>query len=111
MMDLLSMRQNKNPVTVSQLCQVLTQIQDSHNKLNSLSDAREFYDPETASSPGATHVPSQPSTIIPSPRTMPDRDSGLLEKDKPLLSPTVRRFGLFSRIETWRWRKYKEAGE
>ena len=35
-----------------------------------------FYDPETASSSGATHVPSQPSTI-PSPRTMPCRDSGL----------------------------------
>ena len=35
-----------------------------------------FYDPETASSSGATPVPSQPSTI-PSPRTMPCRDSGL----------------------------------
>ena len=41
----------------------------------SLSDAREFYDPETASSSGATHVPSQPSAI-PSPSAMPCCDSG-----------------------------------
>ena len=60
-------------MTVSQL---LTRIQDLQNKVNSLSDAREFYDPETASSSGATHVPSQP-LIIPSPRTMPCLDSGL----------------------------------
>ena len=33
------------------------------------------YDPETASSSGATHVPSQPSTL-PSPRPMPCRDAG-----------------------------------
>ena len=51
----LSMRQGKNPTTVSQL---LTQILDLQNKVNSLSDAREFYDAETASSSGATHVPS-----------------------------------------------------
>ena len=63
----------RNPTTVSQL---LTQIQDLQNKVNSLSGAREFYDPETASSSGATHVPSQASTIL-SPRTMPCRDSGL----------------------------------
>ena len=48
----------------------------SQNKVNSLSGARQFYDPETASSSGATHVPRQPSTI-PSSRTMPCRDSGL----------------------------------
>ena len=71
--DELSMHQERNPTTVSQL---LTQIQDLQNKVNSLSEAREFYDPETASSSGATHVPDQPSTI-PSPRTMPCRDSGL----------------------------------
>ena len=39
-------------------------------------DAREFYDPESGSSSGATHVPSQLSTIL-SPRTMPRRDSWL----------------------------------
>ena len=63
----------RNPTTVSQW---LTQIQDLLNKANSLSDAREFYDPATANSSGATHFPSQPSTT-PSPRTMPCRDSGL----------------------------------
>ena len=57
--DELSMHQERNPTTVSQF---LTQIQDSQNKVNSLSDAREFYDAETASSSGATHVPSQHST-------------------------------------------------
>ena len=67
------MQQERDPATVSQL---LTQIQDLHNKVNSLSDAIEFYDPETASSSGTTHVPSKPSTI-PSSRTMPCRDSGL----------------------------------
>ena len=41
-----------------------------------MADAREFYDPETASSSGATHVLSQPSTA-PSPRGTLCRDSGL----------------------------------
>ena len=88
------MHQERNPSTVSQL---LTRIQDLQNKVNSLSETREFYDPETASSSGATHVPSQPSTI-PSPRTMPCRDSGLpddahyqLEKVEPPLSSTIQR--------------------
>ena len=71
--DELSVHHERNPMTVSQL---LTQIHDLHNKINSLSDAREFYDPDAASSSGATHVPSQPSTF-PSPRTTPCRDSGL----------------------------------
>ena len=56
--------------------QLLTQILDLHNKVTSLTDARDFNDPETASSSGATHVPSQPSPV-PSPRSMPCRDSGL----------------------------------
>ena len=68
-----SMHPERNPTTLSQL---LTQIQDVNNKVKSLSDAREFDDPETASSPGATHVPSQ-SLIFPSPRDMRSRDSGL----------------------------------
>ena len=37
---------------------------------------KNVYDPETGSRSGATHVPSKPSAI-PSPRTMPCRDSGL----------------------------------
>ena len=71
--DELSMYQERNPTTVSQL---LTQIRGSHNKVNSLSDAREFDDPESWSSSGATHVPDQTSTIL-SPRTFPHCDSGL----------------------------------
>ena len=35
-----------------------------------------LYDPEPGSSSGATHVPSQPSTIL-GPRTLPRCDSGL----------------------------------
>ena len=66
------MHQERDPPTASQL---LTQIQDLQNKVNSLSDTRDFHDPAAASSSGATRVPSQPS-IIPSPRTMPCRDSG-----------------------------------
>ena len=58
------------------MSQLLTLIQDSHNKVNSLSDARDFHDPETASISWSVHVPSQPLTI-PSPRGMPSRDSGL----------------------------------
>ena len=66
--DELSMHQERNPATVSQL---LTQILELQNKVNYLSDAREFYDSETA-----THGPSQPSTIA-IPRTIRSRDSGL----------------------------------
>ena len=71
--DELSLHQDRNPTTASHL---LIQIQDLQNKLNSLSDARESFDPEPASSSGATHVRSKPSTF-PSPRMMLCRDSGL----------------------------------
>ena len=54
----------------------MAHIQELQNKVNSLSDAMEFYDPESGSSSGATHVPSQ-SLIIPSAREMRSRDSGL----------------------------------
>ena len=55
---------------------MMAQIQDFQNKVNSLSDAREFHDPESRSSSGATHVPDQTSTILSS-RTLPRCDSGL----------------------------------
>ena len=42
--DELSMYQERNPTTVSQL---MAQIQELQNKVNSLSDAREFYHPES----------------------------------------------------------------
>ena len=54
----------ENPSTVNQL---LAQVQEVQDKVNSLSDAKEFYDPETASSSGVSHVPS--------PRGMLSRDS------------------------------------
>ena len=82
--DELSLRQERNPTTASQL---LTQIQDLQNKVNSLSDARANYDPEAASSSGATHVPSQPCTF-PSPRTMPCRDSGSPHNTRNFMEPS-----------------------
>ena len=60
-------------MTVSEL---MTQIRELQNKVNSLSDAREFYDSESGSSSGATHVPDQTPTVL-SPRTLPRCDSGL----------------------------------
>ena len=57
--DLL-VQQQRNPTILSQM---MAEIRDSQNKVNSLSDAREFHDPESESSSGATHVPDQTSTI------------------------------------------------
>ena len=57
----LSLQQRRNSTTVSQM---MAQIQDLQNKVNSLSDGREFYDPESGSSSGATHVLDQTSTIL-----------------------------------------------
>ena len=98
--DELSMHQERNPTTESQL---LAQIQDLQNKVNSLSDAREIYDPETASSSGATHVSESPGPCLASIldcRTMhgilwvPQEtllNVYLLEKDEPLLSSKIQR--------------------
>ena len=41
----------------------MAQVQELQNKVNSLTDAKEFYAPQTASSPGLSHVPSQPLSI------------------------------------------------
>ena len=71
--DELSVQQRENPSAVSQL---LTQIQELQDKVKSLNDAKEFYDPETASSSALSHFPSQP-TSVPSPRGMISRDSCL----------------------------------
>ena len=72
-LDELSMMQQRDPQTVSQL---LAQMRESQDKAKSLSDVREFHDPETAGSSGASHVTSPPLTN-PSYRTVPRRDSGL----------------------------------
>ena len=52
--DELCTQQKENPYAIDL---VMAQIQDLQNKVNSLSDATEFYDPETASSSGLSHVP------------------------------------------------------
>ena len=54
----------------------MARTRDVQKKMKSLSDAREFYDPELGSSSGATHVPDQTPTILSS-RTVPRCDSGL----------------------------------
>ena len=54
----------------------MTQIRKLQNKVNYLSDTREFHDLESGSSSGATHVLDQTSTIMSS-RTLPRCDSGL----------------------------------
>ena len=54
----------------------MAQLRDLQNKVNSLSDVREFHVPESGSSSGATHVHDQTSTIVSS-RTLPRCDSGL----------------------------------
>ena len=65
------MQQKGNRSTVTQL---LSQIQEVQDTVNSVNDEKEFSDPETASCIGMSHVPSQPS-IFPSPRGMISRDS------------------------------------
>ena len=55
--DGLSVYQGENISTVKHL---LAQIRDLQDKVNSWNDTRECFDPETASSFGVNHVPSQP---------------------------------------------------
>ena len=107
--DELSLQQEKKPVTVSQL---LTQIQDLQNKVNCLSEAREFYEPETASSSGATHAPSQHSAF-PSPSTMPCRDSGLPHDPRNIGRYFRKRFGTTTcsrRTNLYSLQQFKELG-
>ena len=54
----------------------MAQNRELQNKINSLSDARAFYDPESRSSSGATHVLDHTSTIL-SPSALPLCDCGL----------------------------------
>ena len=60
----------------SSVNQLMVQIQELHDTVNSLNDAREYHDPETASSSGLSHVPSEPLRIR-SPRGLISRDSCL----------------------------------
>ena len=56
----LSTQQKENPSTLNLL---MVQIQKLQDKVNSFNDAKEFCDPETASSSGLYHIPSQPMSI------------------------------------------------
>ena len=47
--------------------QLLVQVQELQDNVNSLSDAKSFFDPETANISRLSHVPSQ-LVSIPSPR-------------------------------------------
>ena len=58
--DELSTQQKENPSTLNLL---MVQIQKLQDKVNSFNDAKEFCDPETASSSGLYHIPSQPMSI------------------------------------------------
>ena len=71
--DELSAQEKKSKSTVNLLT---VQIQELQDKVNSLNDSKGFSDPETASSSGLSHVPSQPMSI-PSLRGTTSRDSGL----------------------------------
>ena len=71
--DELSTQQEENPFTANQL---MVHIQELQDTVNSWNDSQDFYDPETASSSGLSHVPSQPVSV-PSPRGMVSRDSCL----------------------------------
>ena len=71
--DELSIPEKESRSTVHEL---MVQIQELQDKVNSLNDFSEFNDPETASSSGSSHVPSQ-LMRIPSPRGSLSRDSCL----------------------------------
>ena len=68
-----SMPRKKEPSSMNQFLSHIRTLQDP---VNALSEDKELCDPETASSSGMSHVPSQPSRM-PSPRGMLSSDSGL----------------------------------
>ena len=72
-LDEYSMQQERYPDTVSQL---MTQKRELQDKVNFLSDEREFHDPDSGSSSGRSHVPYQ-HRITSSSRRNPSRDSGV----------------------------------
>ena len=64
--DELSIQEKESQPTVHQLT---VQIQELQDKVSSLNDMKDFFDPETASSSGLSHVPSH-LVSVPSPRGM-----------------------------------------
>ena len=71
--DELSAQEKESKSTVNQL---MVEIQELQDKVNSLSDAGELYDPETARSSGLSHIPNH-DVIFQRPRGLPSRDSCL----------------------------------
>ena len=69
-----STQKEENNSTVNQF---MVQIQELQDKVNSLNDAKESHDPETASSSGVSHVPSQLMSIRTA-RGMTSRDTELI---------------------------------
>ena len=78
--DEFSTQKGRKQSTVNQL---LVYIQER----NSLNDAKEFYDPETANGSGLSHVPSRPMSI-PSPRGLIGRYSCLQPATRNSLGTT-----------------------
>ena len=66
-------KRERDPNTVSQLLQHTQELQ---HPVNLPAEGKEFHDPDSASSSGTSHVPSQP-VVIPSSRDVHSRDSGL----------------------------------
>ena len=58
------------------MCMRMVQIQELQDKVTSVDDAKEFYDPETACCSRLSHIPNQ-SISVPSPRRIISRDSWL----------------------------------
>ena len=77
-----SVQQKRDPDTVSQL---LTQLRELQDKIDFLSDAREFHDPELGSSSGQSHVPNQ-HRIISSSMRRPSCVSGAPRKTRDDMS-------------------------
>ena len=67
----------KETEELSTMNHLLSQIRTLQDKVNALNEEKEFFDPETASSSGPSHVSSQPSRI-PSPRGVLSHDSGCI---------------------------------
>ena len=80
-MNFLLKRKNQSAVN-----QPIVQFQELHDKANSLSDCRDFYDPETASSSGLSHVPSNPLSI--------PSLCGLISRDSCMQPDTRNSFGM-----------------
>ena len=96
--DELSLHQERNPKILSQLLTQDSGITEQSKFL--VGRTWEFYDPESGSSSGATHVPDQASTIL-SPRTMPRRDSGLPHDTQNIMDTWRNVFSLRPPVHEW----------